>query len=53
MAAGEVVFDGATDTLTDDAARALYGIAADGAGPADDRTDDAKFPATGLGHAVA
>ena len=34
MAAGGVVFDGAAATLTDDAARTLYGIAADAGGRA-------------------
>jgi phosphonate transport system ATP-binding protein len=35
MAAGEIVFDGATATLTDTIAHQLYGIASDGAGTPD------------------
>ncbi len=54
MAAGSVAFDGAAATLTDDAARALYGIAADGAGQADATGDlEAKFPVGALGQAAA
>jgi phosphonate transport system ATP-binding protein len=51
MAAGEVVFDGAA--LTDDAARALYGIPADGFGTVDAPTHgDIQIPATALGQAA-
>jgi phosphonate transport system ATP-binding protein len=54
MAAGEVVFDGATAALTDEAARTLYGIASDGAGTADAAIPaDAQIPGTALGQAVA
>jgi phosphonate transport system ATP-binding protein len=54
MAAGEVVFDGATATLTDDAAGTLYGIASDGPGGSGAaRQPDATFPVSALGHAAA
>jgi phosphonate transport system ATP-binding protein len=54
MAAGEIVFDGATASLTDDAARALYGIASDGSAALDAarRRADASFPVTALGQAA-
>jgi phosphonate transport system ATP-binding protein len=54
MAAGEIVFDGATASLTDDAARALYGIASDGSAALDAarRRADASFPVAALGQAV-
>ena len=53
MAAGEVVLDGATATLTDDAARDLYGIAGDGAGAGVAGSPDPMLPASALGHATA
>ena len=54
MAAGTVVFDGATAALTDDAARVLYGIASDGADSARSASPaDASLPAGALGHAAA
>jgi phosphonate transport system ATP-binding protein len=53
MAAGEVVFDGASATLTDAVARELYGIASDGAGHADTAvTADIGFPAGAVGQAA-
>jgi hypothetical protein len=53
MAAGEIVFDGVTTALTDDAARALYGIASDGSRALDTaRQADASFPVNALGQAV-
>jgi phosphonate transport system ATP-binding protein len=52
MAAGKVVFDGTPASLTDDAARTLYGIASDQIGNVD-VADEAEFPVSGLGHAVA
>jgi phosphonate transport system ATP-binding protein len=54
MAAGKVVFDGTPASLTDDAARTLYGIASDQIGNVDPaRVDEAELPVPGLGHAVA
>src|SRR6266404_4777506 len=54
MAAGKVVFDGTPASLTDDAARTLYGIASDQIGNVDPaRIDEAERPVPGLGHAVA
>jgi phosphonate transport system ATP-binding protein len=53
MAAGEVVFDGATAALTDDLARSLYGFASDGAGGADvPGQADMRFPAGALDQAA-
>ena len=54
MAAGEIVFDDATSGLTDDMARALYGIASDGPGiEGAARPGQACFPAPVLGQAAA
>src|SRR5215831_21158114 len=54
MAAGKVVFDGRPASLTDGAARDLYGIASDQTGIADPAlTDGMGLPIPGLGHAVA
>jgi phosphonate transport system ATP-binding protein len=53
MAAGEVVLDCASATLTDVAARELYGIASDSAGTAAAAVPDAGLPASALGHATA
>jgi phosphonate transport system ATP-binding protein len=54
MAAGKVVFDGAPASLTDAAARDLYGIASDSSGNADPALPDGMgLPIPSLGHAVA
>jgi phosphonate transport system ATP-binding protein len=54
MAAGEVVFDGASASLTDDTAKALYGIASDAAGTGDaKRPAEAVFVNSVLGQAIA
>jgi phosphonate transport system ATP-binding protein len=54
MAAGKVVFDGTPASLTDAAARTLYGIASDTAGIADpELPDEMDLPVPGLGHAIA
>ena len=54
MAAGEVVFDGATASLTDAAARELYGIAADGGEPGVTTSGEGDYPAAALlGQATA
>jgi hypothetical protein len=54
MAAGKVVFDGTLASLTDAAARDLYGIASDSSGNADPALSDGmRLPIPSLGHAVA
>jgi len=54
MGAGAVVFDGAPATLTDAAARDLYGIASDGAGAADVAAPaDMSLPVGAVGQAAA
>jgi len=54
MAAGKVVFDGTPASLTDAAARDLYGIASDQGGNADPALSDGMgIPIPSLGHAVA
>ena len=53
MAAGELVFDGTAQTLTDDAARDLYGIASDGGAAAPPISADARVPHSAFGHANA
>ena len=54
MAAGKVVFDGTPASLTDAAARDLYGIASDSSGNADPALSDGMgLPIRSLGHAVA
>src|SRR5215469_5532105 len=54
MAAGKVVFDGRPASLTDGAARDLYGIASDQTGIAVPVLPDGMgLPIPGLGHAVA
>ncbi|HWB51748.1 MAG TPA: phosphonate ABC transporter ATP-binding protein [Stellaceae bacterium] len=47
MAAGEIVFDGATASLTDIAARELYGIASEGGAAAPPRAVEAPLAALG------
>jgi phosphonate transport system ATP-binding protein len=54
MAAGKVVFDETPASLTDAAARDLYGIASDSSGNADPALSDGMgLPIPSLGHAVA
>ena len=53
MAAGRVVFDGPPATLTENLARDLYDIAADGAAAGAPPATDSKFPAAALGGAAA
>ena len=51
MAAGEIVFDGATATLTDTVAHHLYGIASDGSGNSADAATSANrgYPVAAVG----
>jgi putative ABC transport system ATP-binding protein len=49
MAAGRVVFDDVTSALTDEAARELYGIAADGSGQDDAAVEAAATPVGAVG----
>jgi len=54
MAAGGIVFDDVTEALTDAAARDLYGISGDGAGPAGAVTPAAApLPAGAVGQTVS
>jgi len=54
MAAGEIVFDDTAAALSNDIARAIYGIASDGSpGTAAASPADAGFPTRALGQAVA
>jgi len=54
MAAGNVVFDGASATLTDAVARELYGIASDGSGSAAVAgSSGVELSNSVLGHATA
>ena len=53
MAAGRVVFDDVTASLTDDAARELYGISADGTGAPAGAGLVADLTVPGLGHVTA
>lgn len=53
MAAGKVVFDGASATLTEDIARDLYGIPADGVSGHAAQSRDIAPPEAALGQATA